>query len=236
MTNGDFVSRVMNGLRVLNKDEHVSRRYILKIGQNKSKFYIAQKLLDKTLFRETNLYKTIQCFRLEAIETIKCGIHEFMRCESLMRSRKKIPGLIYSKLGASIASVTSLDSSTVFLPTTLKSYLISKGRKLSKQLNLKYYYIQDNYIYLPDSEVEYVNITYIPIDESELDECNECQNDSKESDDNPCKSIWDYDFIVPDKLSEQVIQETIQEVSMIRQVQEDELPNGDSNQKTNNNV
>ena len=50
MTNGEFVSRVINGLSFLNKDEHVSRRYILSVGQNKSKFYISQKLSDKSLF------------------------------------------------------------------------------------------------------------------------------------------------------------------------------------------
>ena len=72
MTNGEFVSRVINGLSFLNKDEHVSRRYILSVGQNKSKFYISQKLSDKSLFRESNLFNTIECFPLKEENTVKC--------------------------------------------------------------------------------------------------------------------------------------------------------------------
>ena len=229
MTNGEFVSRVINGLRALNKDEHISRRYILSIGQNKSKFYIAQKLLDKSLFRETNLFKTIECFRLDEEETIKCGIHEFMRCDSLMKSRKKVPGLVYNRLGSSIISITSLNGDNVYLPTTLKGFMNSKGRKTVEKLKIKYYYIQDNYLYLPDSNVEYVTITYIPFDESETNNASECNGVQYDED---CKSIWDYEFKVPDKLSEQVISETINEVSMVRKIISDELPNLDSNQKT----
>lgn len=229
MTNADFVARVINGLRALNKDEHISKRYILKIGQNKSKFYISQKLLDKTLFRESNLFKSIECFRLEEEETIKCGIHEFMRCDSLMKSKKKIPGLIYSRLGASIVTITSLNGDTEFLPTSLKGYVNSRNRPFVKKLNIKYYYVQDNFLYLPDSSVEYVTITYIPFDESEVEGASECNGDENCG---TCKSIWDYEFMVPDKLSEQVITETIQEVSMIKKIVSDELPNGDANQKT----
>lgn len=229
MTNGDFVARVVNGLRALNKDEHISKRYILKIGQNKSKFYISQKLLDKTLFRESNLFRTIDCFRLTEEETIKCGIHEFMRCDSLMKSKKKIPGLIYSRLGASIISITSLNGDTEYLPISLKGYVNSRNRPNVKKLNIKYYYVQDNILYLPDSTTEYVTITYIPFDESEVDSVSECGGESSHD---PCKSIWDYNFKVPDKLSEQVVTETIQEVSMVRKIAADELPNLDSNQKT----
>lgn len=229
VTNGEFVSRIINGLNAVNKDDHISRRYILRIGQNKAKFYIAQKLLDKSLFRETNLFKTIECFRLNSEETIKCGIHEFMRCDSLMKSKKKIPGLVYNRLGASIISITSLNGETIFLPTTLKGFLNAKNRKSVQKLKIKYYYIQDNYLYLPDSEIEYVTITYIPFDESEVEECSNCDGEESSA---GCKSIWDYNFTVPDKLSEQVITETIQEVSTIKKVVSDQLPNLDQNQKT----
>ena len=87
-----------------------------------------------------------------------------------------------------------------------------------------FYYIQDGYLYIPDSEVEAVTITYIPFDESGISSVS-CDNS------NNCKSIWDLQFIVPDKLSEQVIQETINEVSTLRKVQSDENPNLNKNEK-----
>lgn len=42
ITNGEFVSRVVNDLNSLNKDSHISRRWILNIGRTKAESYVAQ--------------------------------------------------------------------------------------------------------------------------------------------------------------------------------------------------
>ena len=42
ITNGEFVSRVVNGIHALDKDSHVSRRWILNIGRTKAESYTAQ--------------------------------------------------------------------------------------------------------------------------------------------------------------------------------------------------
>lgn len=143
-----------------------------------------------------------------------------------MKSERQIPNLIFNRLGSSIVSVTSLNGETTFNPITLKAYQLSKTRTTSKLFKKHYYYLQDGYLFIPDSEVEYVTITYIPFDESDTDGASNCTETSC-----GCKSIWDYQFMVPDKLSEQVIQETIKEVSLRRQVQVDENPNLNSNEK-----
>lgn len=228
MTNGEFVSRVVNGLRALNKDDHISRRYILRIGQNKSKFYISQKLLDKSLFKEDNLFRYLNCFRLTEEDRINCKIFEFARCESLMKSSKKIPGLVYSRYGASIMSITSIDGLTRFVPTTLSNYSLFKDRQNSDKFKglTQFFYIKDGYLYLPDSEIEMVNIVYIPFEETEVDKASECGEGSA------CKSAWDMEFVVPDKLSEQVITETINEVFTSRRNPVDENPNLDTNIKS----
>lgn len=228
MTNGEFVSRVVNGLRALNVDDHISRRYILGIGKNKSKFYISQKLLDKSLFREDNLFKTIECFALKDQDRISCGIYEFNRCDSLMKSFHKIPNLVYSRYGASIISITSIDGSVQFTPITLQSLALHKDRVNASKFKKHYYYIQDGFLYLPDSEVEMVRVTYIPFDDSETEKVSNCKHVSIESEaTSECKSIWESQFMVPDKLGEQVITETINEVFNSRKVVPDENPNGD---------
>ena len=43
ITNGEFVSRVINGIHALDKDSHVSRRWILNIGRTKAESYTAQR-------------------------------------------------------------------------------------------------------------------------------------------------------------------------------------------------
>lgn len=47
-----------------------------------------------------------------------------------------------------------------------------------------------------------------------------------------CKSEWEYDFIYPVKLIENIVSETIREASMKIQIPTDENPNMDSNQKS----
>ena len=227
MLNKEFVSNIINNLKFLNKDEHPSRRFILNTGKAEAVTLISQKLQDKSIFREDNIFQTIQCLKMQTIDTIKCGIYEFEKCDSLVKSSKKLPRLLYSRYGNSIVEVTSIDGSVIFLPTTLSDYKLFKKRVLSNRTrNTKFYYVQDGYLYLPDCEYEYVNVTLITLDTKDVEKlstCKDCDN---------CKSIWDYEFICPDKLLVTVINETFKKVSMIRQVVEDTLPDLNSNKKS----
>ena len=84
-------------------------------------------------------------------------------------------------------------------------------------------------MYLPDSEVELVNIVLLPVSLDEVDEASGC----KDKDCDGCKEGWDYEFNCPDKLLEIVVQETLKEVaSFYKAVQIDENPNMDEHQKT----
>ena len=53
------------GLKLLNKDERISRRYVLHVLKDISSNLISQKLLDRTLGREMNLYTKIECFEFK---------------------------------------------------------------------------------------------------------------------------------------------------------------------------
>lgn len=226
MTNEQLVSRIVNDIRALNKDEHISRRYILQIAKDKAKFLLAQKLRDRSLFREEDLYTHIDCFALESDDIVKCDIVEFKRCKSLMKSKKKLPDLLFSRFGDSIANVTTVDGMIEFLPTTPTQYRLNLQRKFAKYVTKNYYFVKDGYLYLPDSEVEGVNVVLLTVDNDEADSLSDC----KECD--SCKSIWEYDFVCSDKLTEAVIADTIQEVlSTYKQIVPDENPNMDETQR-----
>lgn len=194
----------------------ISRRFILKVGQEKAKFFISQKAGENSIYRESNLFSSLNCFELKKVDIIDCPIIEFRTCKQLMRSKKRLPELIYSKFGSSIKEVTSLDGEYLIRPITLSQYRLNKQRKeTSKEL---YFYIKDDYLYIPDTEVEVVNISLITLDLFDLDEVSSCKEGN-------CKSAWDYEFICSDKLMEVVISETIKEVAISKQVQEDQNPN-----------
>lgn len=219
MTNAEFVSRVRNGLNSINKDSRVPNRYILHVGRQKSEFLLSQKLKDRSLYREDNLYSEIPCFEMKQIEPIKCDIIEFRSCKNLMKSVNKLPKLIYSKYGASLKEVLSLDGETEFKYTTPAQYRRDRYRDKS---DFGYYYIKNNDLYLIDSRVERVNLYILTLEKENIKEC-DCGED--------CKSLWEYEFVTSNKLTEVVIAETIKEVSLKLQIPTDENPNLNSNEK-----
>ena len=216
-TNGEITSRVVNTLRALSKDNRLSRRYVYNSLKNKAKFFISQKLSDKSLFRESNLFTMLDCFELEPLEVYKCDIIEFRSCKKLMKSKNRLPELIYSKFGASIIEITSIDGSNSFKPITPQQFRVNKKRE-GNNIEQKFYYIKDGYLYIPDSEVQVVSLYLLTLDLYEKEQCSECS-------DNKCKSFWDFEFPIPDKLLEVVVGETIRELSLNRQTQEDQNPN-----------
>jgi len=216
MTNQEVASRIVGILKANSKDSRISRRLALKTAENKAKFLISQKLGEMSLYREMNLYKEISCIELESIPVVSCPILEFRSCRNIMRSKKKLPELIYSRLGSSLKEVVSVDNLYNFKPITPSQYRLNKQR--SFQVKEDYFYIQEDYLYLPDSEVESVNLLILTQDLYELEQCSECSK-------NKCKSAWDFEFVCPDKLLEVVIQESIKELSLMKQIQEDTNPN-----------
>ena len=225
MLNSEITSRISSTLKSNSKDGRLSRRLILSVAESKAKFLISQKLNDKSLFREDNLFKNLNCFALKADNIISCDVIAFRRCKSLMKSKKKLPKLLYSKFGNSILSITTIDGSVDFLPITLTSYNLLKDRPSAKFVKQNYYYINDGYLYLPDSEIKAVNILLLTLESEKIDELSECS-------DTECKSVWDYDFVCSDKILEVVIQETLNEIlGSNKKIPEDTNPNMDENQR-----
>lgn len=221
MTNKEFVARVKGQLNMLNKDSDINGRFILHTGQSIATSYLSMRLRDRSLYRQDNLFKPITCVEFERVDTFTCGIVEFRSCKTLMRSKKRVPKLIYSRYGASIRDVTSIDNIFQFKQSTLSQYRIDSARQGFS--DYEYYYIKDGYIYIPDSDIEVGEIDVISIDQYELSQISGCDDD--------CSSAWEHEFIITSDLLNQVIRETVQEVYMKLQIPIDENPNLNSNEK-----
>lgn len=228
ITNGEFVSRIVNGIKAYTKDGHISRRFILGIGKVKARFLMAQKLDELTLFREDGIISTIDCFKMKSVETKECDIFEFRLCTNLMKSVNKLPDGLFGKNGAGIVSVMSIDGSKVYDFTTPTRYSGRKNRKYTRQITGSYY-IKDGYLYLPDSTNELVEVRIFSLDKTQVEDSCECSKDKKKS----CKSKWETEFVCPDRFLDLVLRDTLQEVaSIFRATPADENPNLDENQKS----
>ena len=189
---------------------------------------MAQKLDELSLFKEEGLITNINCFRLKRIKSRDCGIVEFNLCDNLMKSCEKIPEGMFGKIGPSIFSVMSVDGSITYRYITPRRYADIKKRKYRKG-DTGYFYIKDDYLYLPDSLNELVDIAMVTVDKDQA----ECVSECSESNSDSCKSKLESTFVCPDRFLDLVVGQTIQEIgTFYRTSIEDENPNLDVNQKT----
>lgn len=204
MNNSEAVSKVINSFKFLNKDERISKRYILRLLRDTSKNLISQKLLDRTISEESNLYSKIECFEFEKINTVSCPIIEFRKCTLLMKSKKPLPELVFSRNGSSIKEVTSVDDLTEVYLTTPDQYRRDRKRKYYSDKDTYLYVDTDNYAYIVDKPIFAVNIIVLTMKTDEIEEASSCSKEVS------CKSGWDYEFIVPDKLEDTVFKQVLQ--------------------------
>jgi hypothetical protein len=218
MTNAELVSLIFNSSKNLNKDEHTSRRYVLSVARAYAKTLISQKLLDRTILKELNLYTTLKCVEFIEDDVVRCPLIDFRRCEVLMKSKKPIPEPIFSRLGTSIVNVESIDGLVDLKEIDSKTYKRNKLRRFKLKDKIYIYLGPDNHLYIPDHKVYSINLDVITLKNDE-NECSECDKDD-------CKSGWSYSFICPDKLITTVIELAQQHIFGVKQVYEDENPNG----------
>ena len=227
LTYKEIVSRIQNNLNTLNKDMFIPRRFILSVFKSKAEFLMAQKFYDKSLFRETNLFKWIECIEMEEISPSTCPNVELRSCETLMRSVKKLPKLLWTRYGSTVLMVTNIDHSKTYTLISHSYYQTIKNKRTFDKFKGTFAIVYpDNKIVIPDTYVSRINVLLYTLDEK-FDDISECCDENTR-----CQSYWEKEFEISDKVSEVALQETLKEVSMRIQIPKDELPDGDSNQKT----
>lgn len=223
MTNREIVSEIVNILKTNNKDNRLSRRFILKVLKDASAFLISQKWGDRSILSETSLYSYIPCFEFDKIDTKDCPSLEFRLCKTLMKSKKPLPKLIFSRLGSSVKDIVSLDGDFLFTYVDEQQYRRNKKRQHKLKNEVYLYLGSDNHLYIPDQEIYSVDLTVLTIEPEEVDECSAC----KEKDN--CLNAWNSPFVVADKLLEGVKDIVLNRLGMTRQIQSDPNLNGSEN-------
>jgi hypothetical protein len=219
MTYREAVSKCINTLKLNNKDEHVSRRYVLRLLQDTAQVLLSQRLLDRTIGQDMNLYTHIPCFEFEQIDTKKCQLIEFKMCNTLMKSKKPLPKLVFSRLGASIKDIVALDGNYRFTMIDKAQYQRNKKRKYSVKGETYIYLDSDLHLYIPDEEIYSVDLTVLTTRPEEVDNCSACSEGE-------CKSYYNMELIIPDKLLETLFSQTLQFLGVHKQSPEDMNPNG----------
>ena len=129
------------------------------LGLKKEKQNLRIKTKNPDIDKELNLYSTLSCFAFKKEDVVKCPILEFRRCKTLMKSKKPLPELIFSRYGASIKNVVSLDGEYEFVFTTAEQYRRNQKRSI-KSKDIYIYLGEDNHLYIPDHEILMLDLIY----------------------------------------------------------------------------
>lgn len=219
MTNGEAVSLIVNSFRLTNRDQHISRRFVLRTLRSTVKTWIAQRMADRSIQQDYNLYSELKCFEFERINSVKCPNIEFRRCDVLMKSVEKLPELVHSKIGASIKEVISVDGNFEFRLIDAQQYRRNKNRTVKIDNQVYLYVGSDGYLYIPDHEIYTVDLLLLTQETELLEECSKCGE--------KCKSGWDAQFICPDKLMDPLFKDVKQIIgATYKAVPVDQNPNG----------
>lgn len=223
MTNREITSEVVNILRTHNKDNRLSRRFILKLLQDSAEFLISQKWGDRSILAETSLYTYLPCFEFEKIDTKDCPSIEFRLCKTLMKSKKPLPKLIFARLGSSVKEIVSLDGDFLFTYVDETQYRRNKKRQHKLKNEVYIYLGADNHLYIPDEEIRTVDLTILTTDTTCIEDCSACMEKDN------CKSFWDCEFIMASKLLEATKDMCLQRLGLLKQILPDQNPNGIEN-------
>lgn len=215
MTKGEAVDTIMNKFRALTQDRRLSRRYVLAEIEIASKYLIEQKVSEGTM-QTGSLYKEIKCLELIKVDRITCPMVELRTCNILMRSKERLPKVLYSSWGPLIKEVTTIDQEKSFKRVTKRSSRRRSMKPKGPKSNDLYYLYEDGYLWIIDTEVYGLNVELITFDDEKVDSLNGCNNKDE------CKSGWDHDLVLPESITQAVLDKVTQTISINRQIPIDE--------------
>lgn len=235
MTIKQYISNITNDLRALNLDDWISPKFIYYKAINiVSDFMKKDNSANRRLSKMSEGWMVINCFPMEEIPLIDCCEVDVYTCEKLMKSKYALPITFTSSFGNIIEYVSSPNLGAFYDPTSPRSWKAIQKRK-DKDKRKKYYFIIDNYLYIPipkgETEApELVNIKAWftePWKVKELINIIECKVPN-------CVNLYEMNMPIPEYLYNDVSKEMFNQLrSIYLQVVPDDYPNLNSSDKTN---
>lgn len=177
----------------------------------------------KRVWKASDIWYKIKCLDMKTINAADCPEVFPLVKEFVAKSILKIPATYTSAAGDMVRDLTSVfPYGKQYTVVTPKEYDKIRKREF-KDPKLGYAFIIDNYLYIPDSEVEKVSITGAWTNPREAALLNG---------EDPCKPFLDYQFYCPEYLIKVVHDMVLQDLAGVNlKVIKDENPNLNENVK-----
>lgn len=222
MTIREITSLLFNDLKIVDPDTTLTRKYIFNKVVDTTKDFIKKSDLKK-IYRDSTIFTSINCLLMETVPLNTCCTISIPNCTYVQKSIYKLPELYSGSLGQIINVFTGDGESYVMItPKNYKNKLKSEFKD-----NTKYFWIENDYIIIPNSETKKVKVSGAFIYRNKAKTLDDCFSNNERS----CFSILESDFICPSYLQNDVIKATLQILLSTKNIPEDQNPNLNSNLK-----
>jgi len=148
-TVSEAISRIRNQIKSVNIDAFVTDRYIFSLIL-KHVSWLIKREDDKGILRKYNsIFHTLDYFCLIDVDKADTGCFCIESGCTIKRSKDKIPPAYEGSYGPIIRSITSIDGTTPLTLTYPSTYQAMIKQKTFKYNKTPYYYIVNDYIYIP---------------------------------------------------------------------------------------
>lgn len=186
------ISQVKTPNKLVNADSRVTNRYIFSLLRKHRDLLVKQVDNKFQLMKLGYLFQPWKCAELEEVPTIDDCCNVESDCV-IYRTKKKLPHMIVASWGPIFRKVSSLDGFTEFYPITLAEWNRKQEDTNKKYDKTLYYWWSEGRLYFPNIEWKKVRIE--AFFEFDIDKDNSCCEEY-----DPCKSILDNRFRIPNEL------------------------------------
>lgn len=223
----EVISEVRNDLRANSIDEWVPSKYIHSKLKGAASLFIKREADDRRLQKYLDIWTVIECLEMEEIPLIQCCNIDIPNCKTVMRSKKKLPDIYSTRYGYAM-TISSVDYERDYLATTPREYKYNMNREFVDR-SKRYFWIENGHLIIPGSMVQNVRVRAIFVDKAAAVRLNTCGDENT-----GCVNFLDQEFVVPEHLLKNVKDATTSAIlNSYKQLQPDELPNQNANEKTN---
>lgn len=194
----DTLRQIVSDIRSMQKqvsgDSLLTDRFIASEISTTAALLIRRELLLRKLWNTPTIFTTLKCVVMCEVPLAECCTYT-TPC-TIRRSQCKIKGIAdLGTFGLAIQGVFNIDGTKKFKETNPSEY--ENILKLDIRNKTNYFWFQDEYLYIADSDVELVNVIAYFEDDLKLEGDN-CQCDNSGTQD--CINPLDKTFKCPDYL------------------------------------
>ena len=194
---GESISRVRNVLKTVKEDPFMTDRFIYSLIMKYGKTLIKRESKLENLFKNISLFKELPCVELIEVDKVEACCMSIKTACTYKRSKEKLPAMTDMDNGPLIRLISTLDYSQKVHRSQPDLYTNMANSSGFEYNTRRYYWIIDEYLFIPNVDWEAVRIQAMFDDDISPELCHI-------GDQTICIAAQDRDLSIPEHLFSEI--------------------------------